>query len=116
MQLYGEKSTEDDDPGEADIDYADYDSNYDDDSSASHDYSGELPGNQHAPLIYGSRPSDFPEITSTSVPTSPKPYSDPFLQLVELMNKAETKRGQEFEKNARENHKWDPDSILLSLF
>lgn len=103
--MYGEKSTEDDDPGEADIDYADYDSNYDDDSSASHDYSGEVPGNQHVPLTYGSRPSDFPEITSTPIPTSPKSYSNPILQLMEFVSKAEAKRGQEFEKNVRDNHK-----------
>ncbi|EFN81358.1 hypothetical protein EAI_00347 [Harpegnathos saltator] len=104
-QLYGEKSSEDDDPGEADIDYADYDTNYDDDSSTSHDYSGELPGNQHVPLIYGSRPSDFPEITSTPAPTSPKPHTNPFLILMEFLSTAETKRGQELEKNMRENHK-----------
>ncbi|XP_014481838.1 PREDICTED: uncharacterized protein LOC106748119 isoform X2 [Dinoponera quadriceps] len=104
-QLYDEKPAEDDDPGEADIDYADYDSNYDDDSSASHDYSGELPGNQRVPLTYGSRPSDFPETTSTPIPTSTKPHPDPLLQLVELMNKAAAERGQKLEKYVRENHK-----------
>ncbi|CAL1678728.1 unnamed protein product [Lasius platythorax] len=64
-ELY-EESSEDNDPGEADIDNADYDSNYDDDGSASHDY----PDNSRTLLTYDSRSSSFLKTTTTSVPTS----------------------------------------------
>lgn len=82
MQLYAE-SSEDNDPGEADIDNADYDSNYDDDGSASHDYT-----DNSRLLTYGSRSVDFLKTTTTSVPTS----MDPHKAIVE---------------NKEENYKWD---------
>ncbi|KAL6254673.1 hypothetical protein P5V15_013980 [Pogonomyrmex californicus] len=107
-QLYAEESTEDDDDdddaGETDIDNADYDSNYDDDSSASHDYSGDY----HAPLSYGTKSSDFLEITSTSIPipTSPDPgANEDMVKLLATLRKVETKHRQDFGKNVRENHK-----------
>ncbi|XP_072763207.1 uncharacterized protein Egr isoform X2 [Anoplolepis gracilipes] len=62
-ELY--ESSEDNDPDEADIDNADYDSNYDDDSSASHD----SPDNSRTFLTYGSKPLGF-LTTTTSAPTS----------------------------------------------
>lgn len=68
MQLYAE-SSEDNDPGETDIDNADYDSNYDDDGSASHDYTD----NPRTLLTYGSRSVGFLKTTTTSVPTSMDP-------------------------------------------
>ncbi|XP_050461479.1 protein eiger isoform X2 [Cataglyphis hispanica] len=64
-ELYAE-SSEDNDPGEADIDNADYDSNYDD--STSHDYTD----NPRTLLTYGSRSVDF--LKTTSVPTSMDPH------------------------------------------
>lgn len=67
-ELYAE-SSEDNDPGEADIDNADYDSNYDDDGSASHDYT-----DNSRLLTYGSRSVDFLKTTTTSVPTSMDPH------------------------------------------
>ncbi|KYM85667.1 hypothetical protein ALC53_04448 [Atta colombica] len=103
-QLYAEESTEDNDPGEADIDNADYDSNYDDDGSASHDYSGDY----HTPLTYGARPSDFLDITSTSIPipTSPDPgANEDMVELLTALHKVEAKHGQDFERDIRENHK-----------
>ncbi|XP_011064432.1 PREDICTED: uncharacterized protein LOC105152076 isoform X2 [Acromyrmex echinatior] len=103
-QLYAEESTEDNDPGEADIDNADYDSNYDDDGSASHDYSGDY----HTPLTYGARPSDFLDITSTSIPipTSPDPgANEDMVELLAALRKVEAKHGQDFERDIRENHK-----------
>lgn len=63
MQLYREAS-EDSDPDEADIDNADYDSNYEDDSSASQDDSDY----SRARLTYGSRSLGFLK-TTTSAPT-----------------------------------------------
>jgi len=103
LQLYAEEPTEDNDPGETDIDNADYDSNYDD-GSALHDYSGDY----HTPLTYGARPSDFFDITSTSIPISTSLNPDANEDMVELLaalRKVETKHGQDFEKNIRENHK-----------
>ncbi|XP_012225181.1 uncharacterized protein [Linepithema humile] len=99
-QLYAEESSEDNDPDEADIDNADYDSNYDDDGSATHDYSGDY----HPPLTYNSS-SELTEITS------PMPISTHFdsnktiSELLSTLRKVEAKRGDEFEKNVRENHK-----------
>lgn len=106
LQLYAEESTEDSDPGEADIDNADYDSNYDDDGSASHDYSGDY----HTPLTYGARSSDFLDVPSTStsvpVPTSADPgTNEDMVQLLAALRKVEAKRGQDFERNVRENHR-----------
>lgn len=107
LQLYAEESTEDNDPGEADIDNADYDSNYDDDGSASHDFSGDY----HIPLTYGARSSDFldlPTSTSVPVPTSADPgTNEDMVQLLAALHKVEAKRGQDFERNVRENHKWE---------
>ncbi|KAL0101692.1 hypothetical protein PUN28_019097 [Cardiocondyla obscurior] len=104
-QLYAEESTEDNDPGETDIDNADYDSNYDDDgSTSSHDYSGDY----HTPLTYGARSSDFPDITSTSmpIPTSADPgANEDMVELLAALRKVEAKHGQNFERNVRENHK-----------
>ncbi|XP_018374544.1 PREDICTED: uncharacterized protein LOC108768575 isoform X2 [Trachymyrmex cornetzi] len=103
-QLYAEESTEDNDPGETDIDNADYDSNYDDDGSASHDYSGDY----HTPLTYGARPSDFLDVTSTSIPipTSPDPgANEDMVELLAALRKVEAKHGQDFERDIRENHK-----------
>ncbi|XP_024871103.1 uncharacterized protein LOC112454116 isoform X1 [Temnothorax curvispinosus] len=100
-QLYAEESTEDNDPGEADIDNADYDSNYDDDGSASHDYSGDY----HTPLTYGARSSDFLDVTTTSIPipTSPDPgANEDMVKLLAALRKVEAKH---FERNVRENHK-----------
>ncbi|KAG5317852.1 EIGER protein, partial [Pseudoatta argentina] len=97
-QLYAEESTEDNDPGEADIDNADYDSNYDDDGSASHDYSGDY----HTPLTYGARPSDFLDITSTSIPipTSSDPgANEDMVELLAALRKVEAKHGQNFERD-----------------
>ncbi|KAL6424675.1 hypothetical protein ACFW04_009976 [Cataglyphis niger] len=74
-ELYAE-SSEDNDPGEADIDNADYDSNYDDDGSASHDYTD----NPRTLLTYGSRSVDF--LKTTSVPTM-----DPHKAIVENKQK-----------------------------
>lgn len=103
-QLYAEESTEDNDPGEADIDNADYDSNYDD-GSASHDYSGDY----HTPLTYGARSSDLLDISSTSspsIPTSPDPgTNEDMVQLLAALRKVEAKRGHDFERNIQENHK-----------
>ncbi|GAB1868408.1 TNF family profile domain-containing protein [Camponotus japonicus] len=62
-KLYREAS-EDSDPDEADIDNADYDSNYEDDSSASQDDSDY----SRARLTYGSRSLGFLK-TTTSAPT-----------------------------------------------
>lgn len=110
LQLYAEESTEDNDPGEADIDNADYDSNYDDDGSAVHDYSGDY----HTPLTYGARSSDFVDITSTSmpIPTSPDPgANEDMVELLAALRKVEAKHGQDFERNVRENHKWDFDNV-----
>lgn len=104
LQLYAEESTEDNDPGEADIDNADYDSNYDD-GSASHDYSGDY----HTPLTYGARSSDLLDISSTSspsIPTSPDPgTNEDMVQLLAALRKVEAKRGHDFERNIQENHK-----------
>ncbi|XP_012536919.1 uncharacterized protein LOC105837019 [Monomorium pharaonis] len=103
-QLYAEESTEDNDPSETDIDNSDYDSNYDDDGSASHDYSGDY----HTPLTYGARSSDFRDITSTSIPipTPPEPgVNEDMVELLTALRKVEAKHGQDFEKNVRENHK-----------
>ncbi|XP_011875018.1 PREDICTED: uncharacterized protein LOC105565988 isoform X2 [Vollenhovia emeryi] len=103
-QLYAEESTEDNDPGETDIDNADYDSNYDDDGSASHDYAGDY----HTPLTYGARSSDFHGITSTSipVPTSSDPgTNEDMVELLATLRKVEAKHEQDFERNLRENHK-----------
>lgn len=63
MQLYREAS-EDSDPDEADIDNADYDSNYEDESSASQDDSDY----SRARLTYGSRLGFLK--TTTSAPTN----------------------------------------------
>lgn len=103
-QLYAEESNDEDDPGEADIENADYDSNYEDDVSSAHDYSGDY----HTPPSYGSRPSDFPEASSTMqpVPSPPEPSSDKELvEVLATLRKIEAKRGQEFEKNVREGHR-----------
>lgn len=97
MQLYAEESSEDNDPGEADIENADYDSDYDDDSSESRDYSGD----DRIPLTYGSEPSDASANTSTS--TSSSPDSDIPVNLTATSRKAEMKYGRE--KDARESHK-----------
>lgn len=64
MQLYREAS-EDSDPEEADIDNADYDANYEDDSSASHDYTD----NSRTRLTYNSRSLGFLKTITTSAPT-----------------------------------------------
>ncbi|XP_018392639.1 PREDICTED: uncharacterized protein LOC108771754 isoform X2 [Cyphomyrmex costatus] len=103
-QLYAEESTEDNDPNETDIDNADYDSNYDDDGSALHDYSGDY----YTPLTYGARPSDFLDSTSTSIPipTSPDPgTNEDMIELLAALRKIEAKHGQDFERDIRENHK-----------
>lgn len=104
MQLYAEESTEDNDSSETDIDNADYDSNYDDDGSASHDYSGDY----RSPLIYGSRSSDFRDVTSTSIPipTSQDPgVNEDMVELLAALRKVEAKHEQDFEKNVQENRK-----------
>ncbi|XP_011164420.2 uncharacterized protein LOC105199158 isoform X2 [Solenopsis invicta] len=103
-QLYAEESTEDNDSSETDIDNADYDSNYDDDGSASHDYSGDY----RSPLIYGSRSSDFRDVTSTSIPipTSQDPgVNEDMVELLAALRKVEAKHEQDFEKNVQENRK-----------
>lgn len=103
-QLYAEESNDEDDPGEADIDNADYDSNYEDDVSSAHDYSGDY----HTPPTYGARSSDFPDASSTiePVPSPPDPTSNKELvELLATLRKIEAKRGQEFEKNVREGHR-----------
>ncbi|KAK2588514.1 hypothetical protein KPH14_001090 [Odynerus spinipes] len=83
-QLYAGESTDEEDPGEVDIENAEYDSNYDDeDSSVSHDYSADS------------------ETTST-----PDPVSDKTLvEILAALRKVEAKRGEEFEKNVRDNHR-----------
>lgn len=92
-ELYGE-SSEDNDPGEADIDNADYDSNYDDDGSASHDY----PDNSRTLLTYGSRSSGSLKTTTTSVPMS---TPDPHKAIVE--NKQENYKNNERERLEEEH-------------
>lgn len=98
--MYTEESTEDNDPGEADIDNADYDSNYDDDDSTSRDYSDD-----RTSLSYDSK-LDLSEITSTSVPASyPESESNRAMEILTAFRKAEAKRGEKFVKNMRESHK-----------
>lgn len=93
---------------EPDIYNADYDSNYDDDGSASHDYSDRvyIP---FSPVTYGrGRSLDFHDVTSTSVPipTSPDPGANKdMVELLAALRKVEAKHGQDFERNVRENHK-----------
>ncbi|XP_020279987.1 protein eiger isoform X2 [Pseudomyrmex gracilis] len=99
-QLYTEESTEDNDPGEADIDNADYDSNYNDDDSTSRDYTDD-----RTSLSYDSK-LDLSEITSTSVPALyPESESNRAMEILTAFRKAETKRGEKFVKNVRESHK-----------
>ncbi|XP_017793378.1 PREDICTED: uncharacterized protein LOC108575165 [Habropoda laboriosa] len=96
-QLYAEESNDDDDdPGEADIDTTDYDSNYDDDTS-SHDYLTDY----HSPPTFGARPSEFPDTSSTiaPVPSPPELSSDKAtIELWAAMRKLEAKHGQELKK------------------
>lgn len=99
LQLYAEESSEDNDPDEADIDNADYDSNYDDDASATHDYSGDY----HTPLTYSSS-SELTEITPTPMSTH-LDSNKTIGELLTVLHKVEAKRGDEFEKNIRENYK-----------
>lgn len=95
-QLYAEESNDDDDSGEADIDNADYDSNYDDDTS-SHDYLTDY----HSSLTFGARPSDFPDSSSTiaPVPSPPELSTDKaIMELWAAVRKVEAKHGQELKK------------------
>lgn len=97
-QLYTEESSEDNDPNEADIENADYDSNYDDDGSATHDYSGDY----HTSFTYSSSS----ELTEMSTPMPMHFNSNKTIgELLAALHKVEVKREDEFEKNIRGNHK-----------
>ncbi|XP_029168817.1 protein eiger isoform X2 [Nylanderia fulva] len=99
-ELY-EESSEDNDPGEADIDNADYDSNYDDDGSASHDY----PDNSRTLLTYDSRSSGFLK-TATSLPTSTEP---------DYSHKAITENKRENYKNIERDHDEEEHTTPLNV-
>lgn len=91
-QLYTEMyNDDDDDPDEADIDNADYDSNYDDDAFSSHDYSP----------VFGARPSDIPDFSSTiaPVPSPPGLSADKTLLKLATARKVEVKYNQESMKS-----------------
>lgn len=93
-QLYTEMyndDDDDDDPDAADIDNADYDSNYDDDTFSSHDYSP----------VFGARPSDIPDSSSTiaPVPSSPELNADKTLLKLATAHKIEVKYNQESMKS-----------------
>ncbi|XP_015437370.1 PREDICTED: uncharacterized protein LOC107192589 [Dufourea novaeangliae] len=102
-QLYAGESNDDDDSGEADIDNADYDSNYED-TYALQDYSSDY----HSPLSYGARPSDFPEYSSTiaPVPSPPEPSTDKAaLEMLAATRRTDANDGQESKKNGRSGHR-----------
>ncbi|XP_017760746.1 PREDICTED: uncharacterized protein LOC108551193 isoform X2 [Eufriesea mexicana] len=97
-QLYAEESNDDDNPEEADINNADYDSNYEDDTFSSHDYSTDY----HSPPIFGARPSDFPDSSSTIAPvpsTSDINSDKTIMELIPAIRKVEAKHSQELKKN-----------------
>lgn len=92
---------DDDDPDEADIDNADYDSNYDDDDAfSSRDYSR---------LVFGARPSDFPDSSSTIAPVPSPPEISVDKTILKwaaatmAAYKAEAKHSQELQR--RKNHR-----------
>ncbi|XP_076757268.1 TNF superfamily member 12 eiger [Xylocopa sonorina] len=108
QQLFAEEST-DEDLEEADPDNADYDSNYTDDEDDD-DYDDSVfsthgyPIDYHSMPKFGSKPSDFPEFSSTitPVPTPPEPEPSPDKAIIELLaavHKIETKLGQQLKKN-----------------
>lgn len=98
LQLYAEESNDDDNPEETDINNADYDSNYEDDTFSSHDYSTDY----HSPPMFGSRPSDFPDSSSTiaPVPSPTETNADKtIMEVIPTIRKVEAKHSQELKKN-----------------
>ena len=98
-QLYAQDPNDDDeDPGEADIEYADYESSYDDDSLSFHDRYPDI-----TPPNYGARTSDFPDSSSTFSPVpspeDPRESSDKaMMEVLAAVQMAEAKRDQELKK------------------
>ncbi|KOX79074.1 hypothetical protein WN51_10122 [Melipona quadrifasciata] len=94
--LFFSHDDDDDDPDEADIDNANYDSNYDDDDAfSSRDYSRPM---------FGARPSDFPDSSSTiaPVPSPPEISADKTIlkwaAATVAAYKAEAKHSQELQR------------------
>lgn len=106
-KLYAGESNDDDDPGEADIENAEYDSNYDssydEDTFNSHpDYSSDY---QSSP-VFGRRPSDFPDSSSTIAPVPSPPQPSPNKAMMELLAEM-PKHGRELKRHHQRNAERD---------